>query len=72
VGTRIVNVADGRVPKVSALVARYATMRLAALALSALVPSAGGLFSLINVLFIFRSDRRCVHDLVAGTKVVIA
>lgn len=31
---------------------------------------AGPVFSLVDALFIFRADRRCVHDLMAGTKVV--
>jgi len=31
-----------------------------------------GLFSLIDVLFIFGRERRCVHDLMAGTSVVQA
>ena len=34
------------------------------------IPLLGGLLSIANVLFIFRADRRCVHDLIAGTKVV--
>ena len=36
------------------------------------IPIVGGLIYLVDVLFIFRNDRRCVHDLVAGTKVVHA
>jgi uncharacterized RDD family membrane protein YckC len=35
-----------------------------------LIPVIGGVFSLIDVLFIFRRDNRCVHDLLAGTEVV--
>jgi len=35
-----------------------------------LIPVAGNLLSLIDVAFIFRSDRRCIHDLFAGTKVI--
>lgn len=36
-----------------------------------LIPLIGSLLMLINILFIFRKDRRCLHDLVAGTKVVM-
>jgi len=34
------------------------------------VPYLGGIFHLIDCLFIFRDDRRCVHDHIAGTRVV--
>ncbi len=34
------------------------------------IPWVGGLFSLVDICFIFRDDRRCIHDLIAGTKVV--
>lgn len=30
----------------------------------------GWLFVFTDVLFIFRSDRRCIHDLIAGTQVI--
>jgi uncharacterized RDD family membrane protein YckC len=36
------------------------------------VPFIGVAYSLIDILFIFRDDRRCIHDLIAGTKVVKA
>jgi hypothetical protein len=36
------------------------------------IPYIGPLFSLVNVLFIFREDYRCVHDHIAGTIVVQA
>lgn len=29
------------------------------------------LYALVDALFIFRQDRRCVHDFIAGTKVVM-
>lgn len=34
------------------------------------IPFIGGIFGLIDTLFIFREDRRCIHDIIAGTKVV--
>lgn len=34
------------------------------------IPIVGTLFSLVDSLFIFRKDKRCIHDLMAGTKVV--
>jgi uncharacterized RDD family membrane protein YckC len=34
------------------------------------IPVAGGWIELIDLLFIFREDKRCMHDLLAGTKVV--
>lgn len=34
------------------------------------IPFVGGLFGLIDVLFIFKEDRRCLHDRIAGTMVV--
>ena len=36
------------------------------------VPLIGVLFWLVDNCFIFREDRRCLHDLIAGTKVVKA
>lgn len=34
------------------------------------IPILGGIFSFIDALFIFRDDRRCLHDHIAGTKVI--
>lgn len=34
------------------------------------IPVIGPILALVNVLFIFRSDKRCVHDLVGKTRVV--
>ena len=67
VGTRVVGVRDGRVPALGTLLGRYGLMHLASA-----IPWVGGLFGLIDSLFVFREDKRCVHDLIAGTKVIKA
>jgi uncharacterized RDD family membrane protein YckC len=36
------------------------------------VPYLGFVFAVVDCCFIFRADRRCIHDLIAGTKVVKA
>lgn len=34
------------------------------------IPCIGGIYSLVDILFIFREDHRCIHDLIASTVVV--
>lgn len=34
------------------------------------VPMIGPVYSLVDICFIFRDDRRCIHDHIAGTRVV--
>jgi uncharacterized RDD family membrane protein YckC len=36
------------------------------------VPILGGIFSIVDICFIFGEERRCLHDLIAGTKVLKA
>lgn len=40
--------------------------------LISIVPIVGTLYGLADCLFIFRQDKRCIHDLIAGTRVVVA
>lgn len=68
IGIRIVNVSDDRVPKLATLLGR----RYGVMWLVSLIPSVGVVVSLVDDLLIFRGDRRCLHDLIAGTKVVMA
>lgn len=68
VGTRIVSVTDGQILPL----ARVFCLRYLPIWVIALVPFVGNLIALIDILFIFREDRRCLHDLIAGTRVVNA
>jgi uncharacterized RDD family membrane protein YckC len=63
--TRIVTMA-GEKPGMGDLVGkRYAFMNLIGI-----IPLVGSILPLVNVLFVFRKDRRCLHDLIGGTQVV--
>ena len=65
VGIRIVDM-DGQQPGLGVLMGRRYLFSNGI----GLVPLVGGVLSIVNVLFIFRSDCRCIHDLVADTRVV--
>lgn len=67
-GVRIVAVRDGQILPLSKVVG----LRYLPIWIVQAIPLVGGLFGLINALFIFRADRRCIHDLIAGTQVVRA
>ena len=47
-------------------------VRYLTFSLIAQIPYIGGLIGIVNVLFIFGKDRRCLHDRLAGTKVIEA
>lgn len=66
--TRIVSVADGKILSLP----RVVGMRYLPIWLLGQLPLVGMLISIVDTLFIFRSDRRCIHDLIAGTHVVTA
>ena len=63
---RIVDVADGTNPGF----ARTFLVRGVVTGLIGSIPGVGPLFAILNVLFIFRDDRRCIHDHIARTVVV--
>jgi len=56
---------DGQLPNFRNLI----TKRYVPIWVLQLIPAIN-ILALVDVLFIFRSDKRCVHDLIAGTKVV--
>jgi uncharacterized RDD family membrane protein YckC len=64
-GIRIVDM-DGAKPPIGRLIGlRYLPIQAVGN-----IPFVGALVGLVNVLLIFRGDRRCGHDLIAGTQVV--
>ena len=65
IGTRIVDLENRRLPLSRLIGRRYLPVMVVTM-----IPGIGPFLSIIDALFIFRSDRRCVHDLIAGTKVV--
>lgn len=68
VGIRIVKVSDESLPGfVKTVLLRWLVPGL----LSG-IPYLGIIFGITNTLFIFRDDRRCIHDLIAETKVINA
>ena len=46
-------------------------LRVIVNALPSAIPVVGGLYGLTDILFIFRTDHRCIHDHIAGTRVVM-
>ena len=64
-GVRIVSFEDGRLVPFGKLIG----LRYLPLWILQMVPFANFL-GVVDALFIFREDRRCVHDLLAGTKVI--
>lgn len=67
VGIRIVDLED-KVPSLATLLGR----RYFPIFFFNLVPVVGGLLALIDNLFIFRSNKRCIHDLIAKTRVILS
>lgn len=68
VGTRIVREADGSILSFGHVFG----LRYLPLSVITQVPIIGNIFAIVDCLFIFRGDKRCVHDLIAGTKVINA
>jgi len=63
---RIVSVDDNKILPIWKLI----SLRYLPVWIVGYIPVVGPVLGLIDPLFIFREDRRCVHDLIAGTKVI--
>jgi len=67
VGTKIVTLQGGLPPFTSS-----AILRTVVPAAITQIPILGGLFGLVDIFWIFGRERRCLHDHIAGTRVVRA
>jgi uncharacterized RDD family membrane protein YckC len=67
VGTRVVNLGGSSAGFVGAVLLRSVVPGMIGG-----IPCIGPIFSLVDILCIFSEDRRCLHDLIAGTQVVEA
>ncbi|WP_444996661.1 RDD family protein [Aliikangiella sp. IMCC44359] len=65
-GTKVVSVETGEILSLG----KYFSLRYLPLTILANIPVIGQSIAFVDSLFIFRSDKRCIHDLIAGTKVV--
>jgi uncharacterized RDD family membrane protein YckC len=65
-GIRIVRTSDEANPGF----ARAWLLRALVPGLIGMLPMVGNVFTIVNYSFIFRADRRCLHDLMADTRVV--
>lgn len=71
VNARVVRADNGQPAGfVKGALARYIIPVMMVLVLNELLLVVGFLLLLVDYCFIFRDDRRCLHDLIAGTKVV--
>lgn len=64
-GTKIVADDGGTLPFGELYAKRYLILQLVAL-----IPFIGGFIALVDAVMIFRSNRKCLHDDIAGTKVI--
>ena len=65
VGIQIVGLDGARVSLARIVFRRYLPVQLAAM-----IQGVGSILALLDVVWIFRDDRRCIHDHIAGTMVV--
>ena len=72
IGKRLVGVKVVRTNGERAGIGRIFWLRNVVNTLPSFVPLVGGIYTLVDLLFIFSESRRCLHDRIADTKVVRA
>jgi uncharacterized RDD family membrane protein YckC len=72
IGKKLLNIKVVRKDGSRATFGRIFGMRYLLNTLITLIPMVGGLYGLVDVLFIFGAEKRCCHDYIADTIVVQA
>jgi uncharacterized RDD family membrane protein YckC len=70
IGKKLVGIRIARLDDTVPDLGRVVLLRYAPMSLASLVPGIGALLNLIDALMIFGSERRCLHDRIASTKVI--
>ena len=66
-GLQVVNDADSK----PASFGKIVLLRFLPIQIAVMVPQVGSVLALVDALFIYRKDHRCLHDLIAGTRVIV-
>ena len=72
IGKRVMGIRVVRTDGTRVGFGRFIFLRWLPITLLSMIPLLGYVFSLLDVLLIFRDNRLCVHDNIAGTRVVTA
>ena len=72
IGKRLLGIKIIRTDGDRASLPRLLFLRAFLISLIGNIPYIGMVFMIVDPLFIFRSDKRCIHDLIADTKVIVA
>ena len=70
VGKKLIGIKIVSTAHESVSVSKILGLRYLPISVVSAIPILGQILPLVDVLFIFRGDRRCIHDLIAGTCVI--
>ena len=70
IGKRVLGIKIVTLAGEKATISNHLLKRYGVYFITAQIPVIGGILSFLNIAFIFGKEKRCGHDLVAGTKVV--
>ena len=72
IGKKIMNIKIVSMERNQVGIIKLYTLRYLVFSFVNQIPTVGSLINLVNILFIFGKERRCLHDRIAGTCVIKA